>query len=392
VENELANVRRQIGGATDPQQSADLAVTEQELLARSQVLIDAIETTRLDLVTSVQLTNELDDADSLARIINHAAVPAAPSGPDVSRNLMLALIAGLVLGVGAAISRDLFDRKARDGVALGRELDVPLLGQIRHRDGPPGGAVGTDDGIQDGTHDGTDRSTGAATDAYRGVSNSILLESAETPQALAMTSERPMPGRTIAAVELAQLEASRGLDVLIVDADTADASVAARLGLPRPAGQLGDSTTPPVASPGPTDAQPGTVAGTVRTASPGLDHAEVGQDRLEEDLRSGAFRALLKDIRQEYDLVVFVIPAVLGGGDPRPAAGVVDATIVTYDPSVSRTTEVRRAVEALREARVNVVGLLAMQATASATERLRSGVRARVGAGRRRGRVHPRPV
>jgi succinoglycan biosynthesis transport protein ExoP len=354
AQDKIAGLRDELGDPNDAQQSAALASAEQEFLARSELLTGAMEETRQDLATSIQLETELDEPNALARIINHAAVPSAPSAPNVSRNIVLALVAGLVVGVGAAVSRDLFDRKARDGAALARELDVPLLGEIRHREGwrRVAGGGGPD----------ADGDAGDAFDPYRGVSNSIWLNSPdEAPRTIAITSERPTSGRTTAAVKLAQLEASRGLDVLIVDADTLDPSVAGRLGLQRPNIQLGEAMGPPADAPGTIDAQPGIAAGTVQTGTPRLDYAEVSGDRFEHDLRSGAFRDLLKDIRLQYDLVVFDTPAVHGGGDPRPAAGAVDATILTYDPSVSLTVDVKNSIESLREARVNVIGLVSIE-------------------------------
>jgi Mrp family chromosome partitioning ATPase len=349
VEQMLAGVRGQLASA-DPQQSAALAVSEQESLARSEALTGAIEETRRDLATSVQLETELGEPNALARITNHAAVPSAPSTPNVPRNIVLACIAGLVVGAGAAVSRDVFDRKARDGFALARELDVPLLGEIRHREGRRRVA------------NGEFHPDGVALDPYRSVSNSIWLNSPEeAPRTLAITSERPTSGRTIVAVKLAQLEASRGLDVLIVDADTLDPSVAGTLGLQRPNVHLGAAIELPADAPDVTDVQPGIAAGAVQTGMPGLDYAEVSRDRFEHDLRSGAFRVLLKDVRLQYDLVVLDIPAVHGSGDPRPAAGTVDATILTYDPTVSRAVDVKNAIESLRDARVNVIGLVSIQ-------------------------------
>ena len=353
AEDDLARLREELGDANDERQSAALAVAEQEFLARSEVLTGTIEETRQELATSAQLETELNEPNALARILNHAEVPSAPSAPNVSRNMVLALVAGLVLGVGAAVSRDLFDRKARDGVALARELDVPWLGEIRHRKSRRRVANG-------GRHD--DGDVYDAFDPYRDVFNSIWLNSAdEAPRTIAITSERPTSGRTTAAVKFAQLEASRGLDVLIVDADTLDPSVAGRLGLPRPNIQLGEAMRSSADAPGMIDAQPGIAAGTVQTGTPRLDYAEVSRDRLEHDLRTGAFRVLLEEIRPQYDLVVFDIPAVHDGGDPRPAARAVDATILTYDPSVSRTVDVKNSIESLREARVNVIGLVSIR-------------------------------
>ena len=362
AQDEIAALREQLGDPNDTQQSAELASAEQEFLARSEGLTGAMEETRQDLATSIQLETELNEPNMLARIINHAAVPSAPSAPNVSRNIVLALVAGLVLGVGAAVSRDLFDRKARDGAALARELDVALLGEIRHREGWRRVAGG---GRPDANGD-----PGDALDPYRSVSNSIWLNSPdEAPRTIAITSERSPSGRTAAAVKLAQLEASRGLDVLIVDADTLDPSVAGRLGLQRPNVQLGEAMSSSADALDTVDAEPGMAAGTVKTGTPRLDYAEVSGERFEHDLRSGAFRDLLKDIRLQYDLVVFDIPAVGGGGDPRPAAAEVDATILTYDPSVSHTVDVKNAIEFLREARVNVIGLLSIQVGARSDQR-----------------------
>ena len=351
AQDKIAGSRAQLGDPNDPQQRAALASAEQEFLARSEVLTGAMEETRQDLATSIQLETELAEPNALGRIINHAAVPSAPSSPNVARNIVLALVAGLVVGVGAAVSLDLFDRRARDGAALARELGVPLLGEIRHREGWRRIAGG-----------GEPDADGDAFDPYRGVSNSIWLNSPdEAPRTIAITSERPTSGRTTAAVRLAQLEASRGLDVLIVDADTLDPSVAGRLGLQRPNIQLGEAVNPPLDAAGTVEAEPGIAAGTVKTATPRLDYAEVSGERFEHDLRSGAFRDLLKDIRLQYDLVLFDMPAVHGAGDTRPAAGAVDAAILTYDPSISRTVDVKNAIEFLREARVNVIGLVSIE-------------------------------
>jgi Mrp family chromosome partitioning ATPase len=117
-----------------------------------------------------------------------------------------------------------------------------------------------------------------------------------------------------------------------------------------------------------------------------LDYAEVSEDRFEHDLRSGAFRDLLKDIRLQYDLVVFDVPAVHGGGDPRPAAGAVDATILTYDPSISRTVDVKNSIESLREARVNVIGLVSIEVGR------RKGISARFRQARRSAQPSPQPT
>lgn len=381
--DDLAQTRQQLAGATDEQQGAALALAEQEFLARSQGLTTAIEEARQEVSTSAQLESELEEPDALARILNPAEVPTAAIAPNVSRNLILALVAGLVVGVGVAITRDLFDRKARDGVALARQLGVPWLGEIRHRRGRRRVA-----------HRRTAADAGApdAFDPYRNVFNSIWLNSGDkAPRTIAVTSERPASGRTAVALKLAQLEASRGMDVLIVDADTLDASVAGRLGLERPKVELGEAMPPSADGPDSIDPRPGIAAGTIQTGTPRLDYAEISHERLEHVLRTGAFRAVLEGVRRQYDLVVLDVPPVHGGDDPRPAGRAVDAAILTYDPSVARTVDVESSIESLREARVNVIGLVSVRDGAGTDERpLPGGPPLRPL--RRRPRLHRRPA
>jgi capsular polysaccharide biosynthesis protein len=44
--------------------------------------------------------------------------------------MALALVAGLVLGAGAALGREFLDRSVHDSRALEHEFDVPVLGEI----------------------------------------------------------------------------------------------------------------------------------------------------------------------------------------------------------------------------------------------------------------------
>jgi succinoglycan biosynthesis transport protein ExoP len=285
------------------------------------------------------LAAELEDGDALARIHRAADLPSSPVAPDVKRNIILAILAGLVLGGGVAIVRELFDSRVRDGAALAQKLDTPFLGQIRRLPRPllsPKRRRGP--GVP-----------GEVLDDYRVVLNSIWLHSRDgTLRSIAVTSDRPGVGRTTTAVILAKMEALRGLDVLLVDADSTEPSVAERLGLQRPAVALSDAINE--------RAEIGDAV--ISTGTPRLRFAEASRD-LEQPLRSGSFQHLLEDLQSQFDLVIMDVPAMLGRGDPRPICTAVDATIVAYDPEVSRSADVERSVESLRQTGAGFIGLLA---------------------------------
>jgi capsular polysaccharide biosynthesis protein len=44
--------------------------------------------------------------------------------------MALAIVAGLVLGAGAALGREFLDRSVHDSRALQNEFEVPVLGEI----------------------------------------------------------------------------------------------------------------------------------------------------------------------------------------------------------------------------------------------------------------------
>ena len=58
---------------------------------------------QVDIAILQQVLNELDDIGLAAQVHNRAVAPTAPASPDVQRNMVFAVIAGLVLGVAAAI-------------------------------------------------------------------------------------------------------------------------------------------------------------------------------------------------------------------------------------------------------------------------------------------------
>jgi capsular polysaccharide biosynthesis protein len=44
--------------------------------------------------------------------------------------MMMAIVAGLILGAGAALGREFLDRSVHDSRALQSEFEVPVLGEI----------------------------------------------------------------------------------------------------------------------------------------------------------------------------------------------------------------------------------------------------------------------
>jgi len=66
-------------------------------------------------------------------VIQPAEVPARPITPNKGRNILLGMLLGAVIGLGAAFfSESTSESFSTPGIA-GRELALPVLATIRHR-------------------------------------------------------------------------------------------------------------------------------------------------------------------------------------------------------------------------------------------------------------------
>jgi succinoglycan biosynthesis transport protein ExoP len=124
--------QRQIGEYQNRVETAPLA--EQEL-ASVQRDYDAEKARYADLNTRF---NNARMAEDLARkqggerfsVLYPANLPDAPFEPQPLKIMAMAIVAGLVLGAGAALGREFLDRSVHDTRALEHEFEVPVLGEI----------------------------------------------------------------------------------------------------------------------------------------------------------------------------------------------------------------------------------------------------------------------
>jgi chain length determinant protein EpsF len=70
-----------------------------------------------------------------------AAVPTDPASPKLALNLLFGMFVGAVCGLGAALLRELTDRRVRDGDELLQLLGIPVLGRIPDVKTGPGRAL-----------------------------------------------------------------------------------------------------------------------------------------------------------------------------------------------------------------------------------------------------------
>jgi succinoglycan biosynthesis transport protein ExoP len=124
--------QRQIGEYQNRVEAAP--VVEQEL-AGVQRDYDAERVRYTELTTRF---NNAKVAEDMARkqggerfsVLYPANLPDTPYEPQPLKIMALAIVAGLVLGAGAALGREFLDRSVHDSRALQNEFEVPVLGEI----------------------------------------------------------------------------------------------------------------------------------------------------------------------------------------------------------------------------------------------------------------------
>jgi capsular exopolysaccharide synthesis family protein len=163
------------------------------------------------------------------RIVDPALVPTSPSRPQKARNILLALLVGLVGGIGLAIFREYLDNTVKSPDDIETLTGLPSLAVVPSLPGVNGSG-----GRFSRLSKEASQAAGGPrvellsyvqpksqiSEAFRALRTSLLLSQAEhPPQVILVTSALPREGKTTAAANLAVTFAQLGDRTLLVDSD-----------------------------------------------------------------------------------------------------------------------------------------------------------------------------
>lgn len=274
-----------------------------------------------------------------ATVAEEADLPTAPYSPQPVRNLGLAAVLGLLLGLGLAVMRELLDNRIKTPADVNAIADTPVMSTI-----PLDPSVEKTPLITDiNTH-------APRAEAFRVLRTNLQFVDVDSPSKIvAVTSSLPGEGKSSTAMILAIALTQAGQRTLLVDGDLRRPQVAGRLGLEQTVGL----TT--------------VLVGKIDLADALQEHAASGLTVLTsgsvppnpaELIQSHAMEDLLKDLRGQFEVVVIDSPPLLPVTDAALLAAHSDGALIVVRHDKTTTDQLEHSLERLHAVDSRAVGVV----------------------------------
>jgi capsular exopolysaccharide synthesis family protein len=285
------------------------------------------------------------DVGALTVSVLETATPGgSPVRPKAAQVAGIGLLAGLMVGIGGALLRDLMDQRLRTTEEISTLLRLPVLGAVPFN-------LSSKTSRHESAMELHLRPRSQASEAYRTVRTAIHFgASDERPsKTILVTSPQPGDGKSTMASNLAIGIAQAGRRVLLIDADCRRPMqhelfrVDDKIGLSNIL--MGDAVTDGVVQ---------------KTGVDRLDILVCGPlpDNPAELLNGQKFLDVLKEASEVYDQVVIDSPPVMAVADARIIAASCDVTILVLRAGASTRKMAERALEALESVGAAVLGVV----------------------------------
>jgi len=301
-----------------------------------------------DLLTKSKQTGlETELKTTNIRVVEKAETPRGPVSPRRMRNYQLALMLGLILGVGIALLFEHVDNTFKTPEDVKEYLPgAPFLGMV-----PDVEARGPSGATRPGPSPLIVRNTGSAVaESYRVLRTNLLFTSADTTgRALVVTSANPGEGKTTTVANLAVALAMNGAKVLAVDGDLRRPMLHQHFGIAKTPGLSDLIVGKCVASQ--------SIQG---TRYRGLQVLPCGYQPPNpvELLGSPTMKQIVEALRSHYEWVLFDAPPLLAMADAPVLCPLVEGVVLVIAAEAATRPAVQRAMDSIQSVGGKVMGVV----------------------------------
>jgi succinoglycan biosynthesis transport protein ExoP len=286
---------------------------------------------------------------SNVQVVDRAEVPRGPYKPDRKKNILLASVIGLFLGVGLAFFFEYLDNTVKTPEDVEQLLRLPSFGMVpeiscEKRVHLP---RGRSHGVELIT---CDYPKSILSEAYRNIRTSLLLSFSEhPPRKLIITSANPLEGKTTTLINTAVSLAQTGSRVLIIDADMRKPRVHKVLDQ---GNGLGLSNF--------LSGQAKLWSVIKRSNIPNLYYIPAGSipPNPSDLLGSALWRDMMLALGERFDHIVVDTPPVIGFADSVILSSMVDGVILVVLGGKTSRLALQRAKESLQQVNGKILGVV----------------------------------
>jgi capsular exopolysaccharide synthesis family protein len=288
------------------------------------------------------LANTQRGALNSLSVIEPAALPTEPVGPNKPAIILLAAVIGFALAAGAAYLLDYLDDTLKNPDDIRKVTNLITLGAVPHL----GEALAAGSELVN-----LEQGHSAAAEAFRVLRTNLQFVGVDRPlRTLLIASPSPREGKSLIAANLAVAFAQADQRVILIDADLHRPRQHRIFGLPNNAGLTTALLAPEAARDGFCQV----------TSVPGLCVVTSGPlpPNPAELLGSARMRDLIQTFGREADIILLDSPPVTALADAAILSTQVDGVLLLISAGQTRREMAKRAMAALERVQARVVGAL----------------------------------
>ena len=215
IENEFASAQKIVSAMEKRiDQQKDLVLDLNDRATQYSIMAREVETNEAIYQSLLQRAKEIESmagvSSSNIQVVSRADLPLTAVKPDVRLNLLLAVILGLLGGIGCAFLAEYFADTVTNPDEISDRFQIPLLGTIPHTKPDA-------DGLENSF---LRHPRSPFSEAVRASRVAVQLSgSGNRSKCVLITSTRPSEGKTTLAISLALSFAASGEKTVLIDAD-----------------------------------------------------------------------------------------------------------------------------------------------------------------------------